>query len=236
MSKLIISDVHIGHQASKIQHAGQLLPLIDGFDQVVFNGDTFEQRFKKEQARFPYLMEGLSGILQGKTHTFICGNHDPYISDNSSIAFPEGVVVCHGDIVCPKTLKCAVSSRKVREEQLERSCNKKGNATRLRYFLSNTLPPHKVVSTLKLWKSFHSTTEPLTVLGNNTKFVVTGHFHKAGISKHSTHISINTGSFMLFSKPLAVVVNNGEIGVYTLVFKQGMVYLGNCISRFHNVS
>ena len=47
---LILSDLHLGHRASLIEHPDQLASLLQGPGSVIFNGDTSEVRNPEDRS------------------------------------------------------------------------------------------------------------------------------------------------------------------------------------------
>ena len=98
----ILSDIHLGHPASLVGDPADLTPLFDGISTLVFNGDTVEHRFRKDQEQARKNLETLretcskSGIIP----IFINGNHDPDISAYNHLDLAEGaILVTHGDML-----------------------------------------------------------------------------------------------------------------------------------------
>lgn len=98
----VISDVHLGHEASSVRRVSQLAPLLDGASSVVFNGDTVELRFLQDR---PAALELLSELKQLCSEQkidplFINGNHDPIVSRMNHLDLANGsVLVTHGDML-----------------------------------------------------------------------------------------------------------------------------------------
>lgn len=96
----VISDLHLGHPACRIQSVEQLCPLIDGAGTVVFNGDTIEQRSPELAERSEVLFEQLQTLLneQNVEAVFLRGNHDPQVSEMDYLDIPEyQALIVHGD-------------------------------------------------------------------------------------------------------------------------------------------
>jgi len=98
----ILSDIHLGHPASLVGDPAELAPLFDGIPTVVFNGDTVEHRFRKDQEQARELLEATKKICSelGSTAIFVNGNHDPDISPYNHLDLAGGsVLVTHGDML-----------------------------------------------------------------------------------------------------------------------------------------
>ncbi len=99
---LVLSDLHIGHQASAVQNAAVIAPLLQPGRTVIFNGDTFEMRRKIDQKHVGRHVEEMQQLLKahGATGLFINGNHDPVISELNHIECAESsVLITHGDVL-----------------------------------------------------------------------------------------------------------------------------------------
>lgn len=98
----IISDIHLGHNASLARDIAQLEPLFDGVKTVIFNGDTIEMRSERDRERAEYLMHEVEQFCaaQDATTHFINGNHDPIISTVNHLEIGNGdLLVTHGDVL-----------------------------------------------------------------------------------------------------------------------------------------
>lgn len=120
---LILSDFHIGHQATLVTDVEQAAPLFSKGQTVLFNGDTFEMRLKSLRERALRHAKRLKQIISdcGAQAQFICGNHDPMISGASHAEFADsGILITHGDIlfhnVAPWSLNARLYERAHRSE------------------------------------------------------------------------------------------------------------------------
>lgn len=99
---LILSDLHLGHRASRIKDPEQLAPLLSGIRSVVFNGDTAEMRHEEDRPIGRKLAADLAKMCHylGTKPFFINGNHDPTISHiNHFDLASDAILVTHGDIL-----------------------------------------------------------------------------------------------------------------------------------------
>ena len=97
---LVLSDLHIGHQASAIRDVSALASLMQPGRTIIFNGDTFEMRRAVDRTKAVQHVAALNALLlKSKTNShFISGNHDPTVSDLTFIECPAtGVLITHGD-------------------------------------------------------------------------------------------------------------------------------------------
>ena len=96
----MISDLHLGHPACRVDSIEQLRPLFEGVATVVFNGDTIEQRSPLLIEYANQLFEQLKQLLDelNVAAIFLRGNHDPNISTTEYLELPEfNTLIIHGD-------------------------------------------------------------------------------------------------------------------------------------------
>jgi predicted phosphodiesterase len=99
---LILSDLHLGHKASKITNPEQLSPLLNIAKTTIFNGDTAEMRNTTDRPVGRKLAADLARVCHhcGTKSIFINGNHDPTISELNHLDLAGGrILVTHGDIL-----------------------------------------------------------------------------------------------------------------------------------------
>jgi predicted phosphodiesterase len=99
---LILSDLHLGHRASRIKDPEQLAPVLQGSSSIIFNGDTAEMRHTTDRPIGRKLAAELARIChqEGKKAFFVTGNHDPTVSTINHLDLHQGaVLVTHGDIL-----------------------------------------------------------------------------------------------------------------------------------------
>src|SRR5215469_9283796 len=99
---LILSDLHMGHRASRLKDPEQLAPLLSGIRSVLFNGDTAEMRHEEDRPIGRKLAADLAKMCHhlGTKPFFINGNHDPTISHiNHFDLASDAILVTHGDVL-----------------------------------------------------------------------------------------------------------------------------------------
>jgi predicted phosphodiesterase len=99
---IILSDLHLGHRASKIHDPAQLSPILKEASTVVFNGDTAEMRTPADRLIGRRLAADLARVCHsiGCRSVFLNGNHDPVISKIDHLDLMDGrALVTHGDIL-----------------------------------------------------------------------------------------------------------------------------------------
>ncbi len=104
---LILSDLHLAHPATYLRNAEELAPLIRrvGAKTVVFNGDSVEMRLEHLRDQGEENAQALRRVCadHGAEATFICGNHDPTISDHHVLELADGqIIVTHGHVLFPQ--------------------------------------------------------------------------------------------------------------------------------------
>ncbi len=100
----ILSDLHLGSPQSKIDEIATLAPLLEGARTVIFNGDTREERVPELRGRSEEAYHELVELCEslGADPIFLCGNHDPQISEHHYLDLCEGrFFVTHGDMLFP---------------------------------------------------------------------------------------------------------------------------------------
>ena len=223
----ILSDLHLGHRASRISDAESLRPLIRGAGTVVFNGDTWEELAEPWRERSSEMFARLKRIIaeEGCDAVFLRGNHDPGFDGPASITLAEGrIVITHGDALLHQSspwkreiLTGADAVEKIwsrhpdAEKELESRLEvAREIATKLpsvhyseaRSLLSRALdaafPPERALAMLSAW--IHQ-----GKIGANfcekylpeAEFLIIGHFHCAGVRQVRGKTIINTGSFVI---------------------------------------
>lgn len=101
----VLSDLHLGHPAARIKAVEQLRPLLKGVNEVIFNGDTFEQAVKEWKDRGHEQFAELKALCVelGVTASFLAGNHDLWLEGDRWRDLRGGkVFVTHGDMILPE--------------------------------------------------------------------------------------------------------------------------------------
>lgn len=223
----IVSDLHLGHRASRIADVESLRPLFRGAGTVVFNGDTWEELSTGWRTRSAEMLDQLRTILgeEGCDAVFLPGNHDPGWEGPGFIELAGGrIVVTHGDALLRDGAPWkhemlagqdivdalwrehpAAETDPVVRHRLARAI-----ATRLpnhshptgRSLISRVIdaavPPRRAFEILRVWMTQGR-------LGARfceryfprAELLVVGHFHCHGIRKSDGRTVINTGSFVV---------------------------------------
>jgi predicted phosphodiesterase len=96
----ILSDLHLGHQVSRVARVEALRPLLAGIATVVFNGDTWQELAAPFRERSAALLEELRALCrsEGAEPVFLPGNHDPGWPGPGWLEWAGGrIVATHGD-------------------------------------------------------------------------------------------------------------------------------------------
>lgn len=98
----IISDIHFGDRATTVASLDALLPLCEGIQTLVLNGDTLDTRPSKDPARTEALRQEILSFVSRlpiPVHV-ITGNHDPDIGNTHLMDLANGsIFLTHGDVV-----------------------------------------------------------------------------------------------------------------------------------------
>jgi predicted phosphodiesterase len=115
---LVVSDLHLGHRASRIKDPSQLSPILREASTVVFNGDTAEMRHEEDRPVGRRLAADLAKVCHslGTKAIFVNGNHDPTISNINHLDLAKGaILVTHGDILFMELVPWSRDARKYRK-------------------------------------------------------------------------------------------------------------------------
>lgn len=119
----ILSDLHYGDHASRIDHLTQLRPLLDGVDHLVLNGDTLDTRPCPDPAHTEDCRAAVNTFFarESPRTTFLTGNHDADFSPHHHLDLAGGAVFAvHGDIfyddIVPWSQDAPLISQRIAEE------------------------------------------------------------------------------------------------------------------------
>ncbi|MGH7955919.1 MAG: metallophosphoesterase family protein [Opitutaceae bacterium] len=119
----ILSDLHFGDHASRVDRLAQLRPLLDGVTHLVLNGDTLDTRAGPFPAHTAECTAAVRAFFPGEvaSATFLTGNHDGDFSPLHHLDLANGkIFVTHGDIffddIVPWSHDAALISRRIAEE------------------------------------------------------------------------------------------------------------------------
>ena len=223
---LILSDLHLGHSASKIESAEQLRAVIEGAGTVVFNGDTFQELAKDFRPRADVLLTELKELCNelGVETAYLPGNHDPGWEGPGWLELAEGkIVVTHGDAVMwggsPWSRESIMRSDRVRKLWAENQAADHDPEERIslarkiarllepptvpsgRSIIRRTMdalnPPRRAFEILRVWLT---QSDRAAMFGARyfprAEVMILGHFHWRGTWTRNGRLIVNTGAYV----------------------------------------
>lgn len=222
----ILSDMHLGHKVSRIEHVSALRPLLAGAGTIVFNGDTWQELAAPFRERSTIMLEELRSICaeEGADTVFLSGNHDPGWPGSGWLELAGGrIVVTHGDALLfegsPWKREIIAAGDRVAEMWGQHPTAETNAGERLRLarqmarefgslefpygrsFIQRAwdavVPPTRALRMLESWFSQGAAGARFCErYFPNAEVLVIGHFHWHGSWKAGGRRIINTGSFM----------------------------------------
>lgn len=223
---LILSDLHLGHPASRLEEVETLRPLIDGAGTVVFNGDTWQELSNAFRPSSSALLADLKKLCAelGADTVFLSGNHDPGWPGRGWVELAEGrIVVTHGDAVLwagsPWSREAFQREDQLMELWSEHLAAEDDAGERLRWArkVAITLkaarhpkgrsvfrramdavnPPRRAFEILHAWwRHAHLSGSFADTFFPQSEVLVTGHFHCGGIWDLGRRLVVNTGAYV----------------------------------------
>lgn len=222
----ILSDLHLGHQVSRIDRVSALRPLLAGAGTVIFNGDTWQEMPGPFLERAKTMLAELRALCAevGVETIYLPGNHDPGWDGRGWVELAEGrIIVTHGDSLLfdgsPWKREILTGNQEVRElwsqhpdaahdirERLQLArriavdlCSVDYPAGR--HFIQRAwdavVPPRRALRMIESWL------QRAAAAGRfcdryfpEAEVLVFGHFHLHGCWNHRGRLVIDTGSFM----------------------------------------
>lgn len=223
----ILSDLHLGHRASRIADVESLRPLFRGAGTVLFNGDTWEELAEPWRERSAEMLRQMRRILaeEGCDAVFLSGNHDPGWDGPGFLELAGGrIVVTHGDALlrdgapwkremlagrdivdalwekfpdAETDLDARIALARAIARRLPSLHHPDGRSLAARAF-DAAFPPRRAIAMISAW----ITQGKLGARFCETYFpkaelLVIGHFHCKAIRKSGGRTVINTGSFVV---------------------------------------
>lgn len=235
----IFSDLHLGHQLSRIERVSALRPLVSGAGTVVFNGDTWQELAVPYRARSSEMLIELKEMCaeEGAKTVFLSGNHDPGCPGDGWLELAGGrMVVTHGDALLfggsPWKREILTNERLVREiwarhpaaavdlrvriqvarEIARELCSVEFPSGRhlVQRAYDAAFPPQRALWMLASWFGQGE-------LGHEfceryvpqAEVLILGHFHHHGCWLKNGRLVINTGTFLVPGRAHWVEWNDG---------------------------
>lgn len=242
----ILSDLHLGHRASRINHAEQLRPLFTGMGTVIFNGDTWEPLAPPWREKSANMLADLKRILaeEGCDVIFLRGNHDPEWDGPACISLAGGkIAITHGDALLRDsspwkhevlgaadvveriwskhpTAETQLDSRlEVAREIAETLPSKRHleGRTLLSRALDAAFPPRRTLAMLSAWMfQAKHGARFCETYLPEAELLVIGHFHRTAIRQTRGRTLLNIGSFVVPGSA-AYIGWDGEILTYGMI-------------------
>ena len=240
MRTRIISDLHLGHSATRLTDPSMLEPVLEGVDHLVLAGDVWQEcKLGPERAealrQYKKLLEMVRG--RGITVEVLRGNHDPGSGSGVSWLRDRSILVTHGDAVYDDATPWSRGFPKYRKEvddiiaryaptaHRAEACAERAREIALalkfeplpklppplNFFATALWPPRRAFEMLRVWRDMGN--EGIRFLrrtGNGAKVLVCGHFHQAGIWQRDGYLVLNTGSFMHGSRTWMVDLSSDD--------------------------
>ncbi len=223
----ILSDLHLGHKASRINDVERLRPLLYGGGTIIFNGDTWEELGGPWREKSGEMLGELRRILgeEDCDAVFIPGNHDPGWDGSGYMELAEGrIVLTHGDALLRngapwkremlaggdivdalwEKFPSAATDVDVRLElarEIARSLPASHHPNNKGLFtraLDAAFPPQRALEMISAWLGQGQLgADFCETYFPKAEILVVGHFHCRGTRKVGGRTVINTGSFVV---------------------------------------
>lgn len=262
MKTRILSDLHLGHSASRLTDPAMLAPLLEGVDHLVLAGDIWQQRKmgeNRERARI--LFEKLLAMLAEREISvdLLRGNHDPEGGSGVAWLADRQVLVTHGDAVYDDATPWSREIGSYREavhaiveKYRSRSHRAAACADRakeialtirvvplpklpppLNFFITAIWPLHRPFEMMRVWRGMGERgLEFLRHSGEGAQVLVCGHFHRTGTWEGKGDLMINTGSFMKGSGTWMVDLEGGDLTTTSIFLADGAFVPGEVKGRW----
>jgi len=223
----IFSDLHLGHQASRIDEVEKLRSLFRGAGTVIFNGDTWEELSPPWREHSAEMLAQLRHLLseEGCEMIFLPGNHDPGWEGSGFMELAEGrIAITHGDALLRNGApwkREMLKNPEVIDElwsrfpnaateigsrlELARAIAKRMATTHptdgrslFARALDAAFPPQRALNMISAWlRQGPHGAHFCETYLPQAEILIVGHFHCHGIRKAHGKTVINTGSFVV---------------------------------------
>jgi len=239
----VVSDLHLGHRATRVEEVGQLVPLLDGVGTLVCAGDTWEEIAGEFAGRGAAMLEELRGLAaeRGVRLVLLPGNHDPGAPGPGFVELAGGAVfVTHGHMLFRDGAPWSrmLPERRTEVERVWREAGGEAESLDGRLRVANdvarvlvapddlkgrsaisriwdaAVPPARAWRMLQAWRRFPGEAARMAACFRpEARVVVVGHFHRAGVWRRGGRRVVNTGSFMPPGAAWCVDVEAGRVAV-----------------------
>ena len=262
MRTRVLSDLHLGHSASRLTDPAMLTPLLEGVDRLILAGDIWQERKVgpgRERARelFDELLAMISDA--GIELELLRGNRDPDTGKGVTWMADRKILVTHGDAVYDDATPWsreigkyraevdAIVSKYAPQRHLAAACADRAREIALaikvvplprlppplNFFATALWPPSRPFEMIRVWRRMGDQgLEFLKQSGEGASALICGHFHQAGIWERSGRLMINTGSFMKGSRPWGVDLGDRSLSARKLDLSGGVFIPGEIQGRW----
>jgi len=251
----VLSDLHLGHSATRIGEVAQLAPLFEGCDKIVFAGDIWQGR-KTGHEHAEKMCAELQESVAGRG-LFLRGNHDPHTPAGIAWLSQKKVLVTHGDAVfrdaTPWSREMPSHRDEVRKivarfsDASAQSCSDRAREIALtltpvpfwrlpvplNFFASALWPPSRPYEMIRVWRGMGEECHRfLRRVAPDTAVLICGHFHRAGVWEKGGRLVVNTGSYMRGSRAWCADVENEQLTVRAVEKRGDLFHPGRVIGRW----
>ncbi len=258
----ILSDLHLGHRASRIDHVRALRPVLHGAGTVIFNGDTWQELVLPWREHSAAMLAELKDLCAevGVDTVFLSGNHDPGWPGPGWVELAGGrIIVTHGDALLfdgspwkREILSCGEQINQL-WEQHPAAHHDAEERLRLARMIARTLcseekpkgrhsiqrawdaviPPQRALKMLQAWFTQGAAGARFCeTYFPNAEALVIGHFHWQGCWLNHHRRIINTGSFTNPGRAHWVEWNNGWLSRGPILESPQACHLGPPLGRW----
>ena len=256
----ILSDLHLGHPGTLFSSISEVLPLLEGADLVIFNGDVTEDCSKDLEPKSTAMWNELLEELDARNIRWhrLRGNHDPLTDLPGAFTLDgEKLLITHGDACFEygspwsrwlPEIKHRLDA--IREDFIRDGLNPLNDRLALAEAWASCFHPPTRHNQSKrrgifayIWQAFWppsvawrlithrlrtlpKTSEFLETYAPNTRLLIYGHMHRAGVWKRNGRVLINTGAFQSFAGQLVCELDHTGITVRKVRRKDGRFDFG----------
>jgi len=217
-----------------------LEPLLEEVDHLILAGDLWQERvegprYKLARRMYREFLELLDE--RGISTDILCGNHDPSSGEGVAWLAEKQVLVNHGDAIYDEATPwsrempayrkeiAGIVARHASESHRAEVCATRAKEIAialksqpmprlpppLNYFATVFWPPSRTIEMVRVFFGLgEESIKFLKQSGEGARILVCGHFHRPGVWEKDGYLVINTGAFMMGSRPWLVDLNHGS--------------------------